>query len=234
MLLIILGVCGFSSALAARSIDPLITSIARDFAVPVTSVALLSSAFTLPYSLGQPFLGPLGDALGKAVILKACMWLLGLCLIGGTLAPSLLLLFSTRLGAGIAAGGIIPLALAMIGDRVPVPERQVAISRFLAAVLIGQLLGAMASGALAGTVGWRGAIAATAGLIGMTVPLTKMMSAGICLPPACSERRNRFSNNPIELRPGDRRRSGRRGSSGRPVPRRWPPARHRADRSRRP
>jgi predicted MFS family arabinose efflux permease len=162
MLLLLLGICGFSSALAARSIDPLVTSIARDFAVPVSSVALLSSAFTLPYSLGQPFLGPLGDALGKAVILKACMWLLGLCLIGGTLAPSLLLLFSTRLGAGIAAGGIIPLALAMIGDRVPVPERQVAISRFLAAVLIGQLLGAMASGALAGTVGWRGAIAATA------------------------------------------------------------------------
>src|SRR6187431_2914564 len=93
----ILGVCGFSSALAARSIDPLITSIARDFAVPVTSVALLSSAFTLPYSLSQPFLGPMGDALGKAAILKFCMWLLSVCLIGAALAPSLTPLFSAVL-----------------------------------------------------------------------------------------------------------------------------------------
>jgi predicted MFS family arabinose efflux permease len=162
VLLMILGVCGFSSALAARSIDPLITSIARDFAVPVTSVALLSSAFTLPYSLSQPFLGPMGDALGKAAILKFCMWLLSVCLIGAALAPSLTPLFSSRVAAGIAAGGIIPLALAMIGDRVPIPERQVAISRFLAAALLGQLLGATAAGSLAGSIGWRGAIGMTA------------------------------------------------------------------------
>jgi predicted MFS family arabinose efflux permease len=162
VLLIILGICGFSSALAARSIDPLVSSIARDFAVPVTSVALLSSAFTLPYSFSQPFLGPLGDFLGKATIIKFCMWLLTVFLIGAMLAPTLGLLFWTRIGAGIAAGGIIPLALAMIGDRVPVSERQVAISRFLAAALLGQLLGATAAGALAGTLGWRGAIGMTA------------------------------------------------------------------------
>jgi predicted MFS family arabinose efflux permease len=160
--LIILGVCGFASALAARSIDPLVTSIAADFAVPVTSAALLSSAFTLPYSLGQPFLGPLGDFLGKARILKFCLWLLTLCLIGATLAPSLGLLFSSRVGAGVAAGGIIPLALAMIGDRVPLAERHAAIGRFLAAALLGQLFGATTAGILAGTIGWRGAIGATA------------------------------------------------------------------------
>lgn len=163
MLLLILGLCGFSSALAARSFDPLVTSIARDFAAPVASVALLSSAFTLPYALSQPFLGPLGDSFGKAAVLKLCLWLLAVCLIGGALAPALGPLFASRVGAGIAAGGIIPLALAMIGDRFPLEERQVAIGRFLAAALLGQLAGATAAGGLAGTLGWRGAIAVTVG-----------------------------------------------------------------------
>jgi predicted MFS family arabinose efflux permease len=166
MLLTILGICGFASALAARSIDPLVTSIAAQFAAPITSVALLASAFTLPYSLSQPFLGPLGDFLGKVPILKACLWLLTACLVGATLAPSLALLFASRVAAGAAAGGIIPLALAMIGDRVPVAERHVAISRFLAAVLLGQLFGATAAGILAGTIGWRGAVGATAAVAG--------------------------------------------------------------------
>jgi predicted MFS family arabinose efflux permease len=187
MLLIILGICGFSSALAARSIDPLITSIAADFAVPITSVALLSSAFTLPYSLSQPFLGPLGDFLGKMPILKFCMWLLTICLIGATLAPSLVLLFSSRVGAGIAAGGIIPLALAMIGDHVPVSERHVAISRFLAAVLLGQLFGAAAAGILASMIGWRGAIGATA-----VVAVGAALAAGLKLQAQTDTVRTRF------------------------------------------
>src|SRR3954452_18713687 len=106
MLLTILGICGFASALAARSIDPLVTPIAAQFAAPVAQVALLASAFTLPYSLGQPFLGPLGDFLGKAPVLKACLWLLTACLLGAALAPSLALLFASRIGAGAAAGGI--------------------------------------------------------------------------------------------------------------------------------
>src|SRR3954454_7168890 len=45
VLLIILSLCGFAGALATRLIDPLITSIAADFATPVSVVALLSSAF---------------------------------------------------------------------------------------------------------------------------------------------------------------------------------------------
>jgi predicted MFS family arabinose efflux permease len=161
-MLLLLCICGFASSLASRSIDPLITSVARDFAAQATSVALLSSAFTLPYSLGQPFLGPLGDALGKAVILRACLWLLAASLAAGALAPTLAPLFATRVIAGAAAGGIVPLMLAMVGDRFPLPERQVAISRVLAAVLIGQLVGATAAGTLAELAGWKGVIGGTA------------------------------------------------------------------------
>ena len=70
MLLFILSLCGFSGALATRLLDPLITSIASDFTMSVGFVALLSSAFALPFGLSQPFLGPTGDAFGKAVVIR--------------------------------------------------------------------------------------------------------------------------------------------------------------------
>ena len=70
MLLFILSLCGFSGALATRLLDPLITSIAAEFATTVGVVALLSSAFALPFGLSQPLLGPTGDAFGKAVVIK--------------------------------------------------------------------------------------------------------------------------------------------------------------------
>src|SRR3954462_6464892 len=96
VLLIILSLCGFAGALATRLFDPLITSIAADFATPVSVVTLLSSAFALPFGLSQPFLGPTGDAFGKEVVIKVAVAILALCLLASTFAPDLK---STRLNS---------------------------------------------------------------------------------------------------------------------------------------
>lgn len=61
-----------------------------------------------------------------------------------------------RIVAGLVAGGVFPVALALIGDLVPVKQRQVAIGRLLAIGLTGNLLGASISGAIADVFGWRG------------------------------------------------------------------------------
>jgi MFS family permease len=119
MLLFILSLCGFSGALATRLLDPLITTIATDFATSVGVVALLSSAFALPFGLSQPFLGPTGDAFGKAVVIKVAVAVLALCLLASALAPNLTVLFITRVLGGVAAGGIMPVCMAMIGDSFP-------------------------------------------------------------------------------------------------------------------
>ena len=105
MLLFILSLCGFSGALATRLLDPLITTIATDFATSVGVVALLSSAFALPFGLSQPFLGPTGDAFGKPVVIKMAVAVLALCLLASALAANLTVLFITRVLGGVAAGG---------------------------------------------------------------------------------------------------------------------------------
>src|SRR5215211_1650826 len=125
VLLLVLSLCGFSGALATRLFDPLITSIAADFATPVSVVALLSSAFALPFGLSQPFLGPTGDAFGKAVVIRIAVSVLALCLMASTFAPDLKLLFVSRVLGGVAAGGIMPVCMALIGDKFSLAIRQV-------------------------------------------------------------------------------------------------------------
>jgi predicted MFS family arabinose efflux permease len=88
--------------------------------------------------------------------MKVCLALLVLALVGSTLAPDITTLFALRIVAGAAAGGVIPLALALVGDRVEMARRQVAISRLLIAVITGQLVGSSLAGILAAFIGWRG------------------------------------------------------------------------------
>ncbi len=72
-------------------------------------MALLSTAFALPYALIQPVLGPVGDALGKERVVVACLFVLtlalGACIVAGDIGT----LFGLRMLAGAAAGGVIPL-----------------------------------------------------------------------------------------------------------------------------
>ncbi len=92
-LLPILAAGCFVSSMSMRLVDPVVPDIARDLHVSAASVALLASAFTFPYALGQPILGALGDALGKARIIKITLALLVACLAAAAFAPSLNALF---------------------------------------------------------------------------------------------------------------------------------------------
>jgi predicted MFS family arabinose efflux permease len=154
-LLLVLGFASFVSALSIRVIDPVVPEVARDLGTAVATVALLASAFSFPYAFGQPILGPLGDTVGKARIIKLALAVLASMLAVSAIAPTIEILFATRILAGLAAGGIIPLVIATVGDRFALVERQLALSRILMAALSGQLVGAVGSGLIAAAVGWR-------------------------------------------------------------------------------
>lgn len=161
-LIVILAFAGFASTFAGRSIEPLVGVLARDLQSDPHTVALLSTAFALPYALIQPILGPVGDALGKERIIAICLGILTLALAACALTTSLDTLFVLRMIAGGSAGGVVPLALALMGDRIPIERRQVAIGRFLVAVILGQLSGSTFAGLIEGAIGWAGVFAITA------------------------------------------------------------------------
>ncbi|WP_439599325.1 MFS transporter [Falsiroseomonas sp.] len=155
-LILVLGLACLASNLATRAFDPLVGVLARDFAASPATIALLSTAFALPYALVQPVLGPVGDAVGKRRVIRICLMGLALALAVAALAPDLTALTLLRILAGAAAGGIFPLAIAAIGDHVPMERRQVALSRLLVAGLTGSSGGALLSAALEPWIGWRG------------------------------------------------------------------------------
>jgi predicted MFS family arabinose efflux permease len=152
----ILAASAFASTFSGRAVEPMVGVMARDLATPVETIALLAAAFTLPYAFIQPILGPVGDAVGKERIVKICLVVLVLALLASIVATDAATLFVLRVVAGAAAGGVIPLALALIGDRVELAGRQVAISRLMVAVIVGQLAGSSLAGIMADFIGWRG------------------------------------------------------------------------------
>ena len=140
------GACGSSAAL--RACDPLLPRLAAEFGVGLAAVARTVTAFAVAYGLLQLAYGPIGDrygryrtvtvaALASAITSFACAW-----------APTLDALVVARMLAGAAAGALIPLSIAWIGDVIPYERRQTVLARFL----VGQMFG-IAFGQLLGGVG---------------------------------------------------------------------------------
>lgn len=152
---LLLGLIGVTASFNQRLLDPLTTLVATSFAVHTDLAVLLAPAVTLPFALGQPFLGPLGDAYGKALMLKVCTLLMALAAVGAAFAPNYESLFVMRMLTGLAAGGIVPASIAIIADRFPVAERQVAMSRFMTVMMIGQVMTAPASAVFSEAIGWK-------------------------------------------------------------------------------
>ncbi len=161
----VIAFVAFASALFIRSTDPVIPLIADGLRVDPATTALLSTAFTLPYALVQPLLGALADMFSKARLMLLSMFLVTAATLVCGFAPNFKFLFAGRVIAGLAAGGVVPISFALVGDMIPVTERQVAMGRLLFAIMTGNLLGATCAGIVGDLLGWRGVFFAT-GLLG--------------------------------------------------------------------
>ncbi|HTH33962.1 MAG TPA: MFS transporter [Xanthobacteraceae bacterium] len=146
----------FASTLFSRAVDPVVPKIAADVGVDVKTAALLSSAFTFPYAIMQPALGTIADFFGKTRLMNISLAAVVTTTLVCAFASDFSLLVAMRVIAGICAGGIFPVGVAIVGDLVPFHERQVAIGRLLAVGLTGNLIGALISGAIGDLLGWRG------------------------------------------------------------------------------
>lgn len=163
-LILTLGLAACASVLAGRALDPLVDEIGAEFGAAAATVALLGTAYALPYALVQPVLGPIGDAIGKRRVIRACLVLLAITLLVSAAAPDLASLSILRVLAGAAAGGVFPLAIALIGDLVPIEKRQVALSRLLVAGLTGSAAGGLLAVFVAPVFGWRSVLVVCAAI----------------------------------------------------------------------
>jgi predicted MFS family arabinose efflux permease len=173
----------FAQTLFTRAVDPVVPMIAADLAIDVKTAALLSSAYTFPYALVQPALGVTADFFGKTRLMNLCLLVVAVSALACALATSCSLLVAMRVAAGVVAGGVFPVAMALTGDLVPINQRQVAIGRLLAVGLTGNLVGSSIAGVIGDLFGWRG-VFAILGLFGAVVTVADFFAfRGVVTPP---------------------------------------------------
>lgn len=136
--------------------------IAGDLVIDVKTAALLSTAFAFPYAMVQPVLGVTADFFGKTRLMNLCVLVMAIATLVCAVATDFTLLVAMRVAAGLVAGGVFPVAMALIGDLVPIHQRQIAIARLLGVALTANVLGASIAGIIGDLMGWR----AVFGLLG--------------------------------------------------------------------
>jgi predicted MFS family arabinose efflux permease len=146
----------FAQTLFTRAVDPVIPQIAADLGVDVKTAALLSTAFAFPFALIQPVLGVTADFFGKTRLMNVSVAIVAITTLICAVASSFPLLVAMRIIAGLVAGGVFPVAMAFLGDLVPINQRQVAIARLLGVALTANVLGASIAGVIGDMFGWRG------------------------------------------------------------------------------
>lgn len=174
-----LGVAGLISAADNWIISPVLPAVANTFAVSISEAGTVLTAYMIPYGLMQPVYGYLSDRCGKAKILRGIVCGLALGTLGCALAQSFWLLCLWRAVTGFFAAGIIAVSLALIGDSVPVSERQNYVGRFMGMVFLGQGISVGLGGVLAQIVNWRAAFALFALAALGTILLLRKLPSGM-------------------------------------------------------
>ncbi len=146
------------SGAALRICDALLPRLGQDFQRTAGAAGWVIISFSVAYGLSQLVFGPLGDRYGKARLVSMALFGCAVGSLASALAPTFEALVGTRVLWGIAAAGVIPLAMAWIGDAVPYEQRQATLARLLTGTLGGMMGGQLAGGMFADSgLGWRGA-----------------------------------------------------------------------------
>ncbi len=155
LLLIVLQVAVFLVAAEARMIAPLLPALAADFQTTIATAGLLITAYALPYGVFQLVYGPLADQFSRQRVMGVALGLFALGTFVSGIAPGIAGLTLLRFCTGAAAAGVIPVALAYIGDAVPYAERHAVLGRIVSVAAFGGVISAALGGMLAALVSWR-------------------------------------------------------------------------------
>jgi MFS transporter, YNFM family, putative membrane transport protein len=165
--IVLLALAGFASQAQVRVTDSMLPQIAADFDVTVGAAALVVTSYAVAHGTVQLVIGPVGDRYGKYLTVTLMAGIAAILVMLCGAAQSLPALAVARLLAGAAAGWVIPLSMAYVGDATPYERRQPALARYLSGQIFGQLFGQAAGGVLGDLFGWRNVFFLLGGLFAL-------------------------------------------------------------------
>ena len=139
----------------AYMVAPLIPRLSHSFRVSEQFIGLMVPAYMIPYGLSTLFYGLLSDRLGRRrIMLGSLVAFIFLTLITATARSAPQILW-WRLLTGLGASGVVPLALALIGDLFPYEQRGRPLGWLFGAMAGGMAFGSSFGVILTPYIGWR-------------------------------------------------------------------------------
>lgn len=155
--------CAGAMFLVVSSINmvaPLLVELANQFHTSVGAMGLLTAAGAIPWAVLAPFMGVLGDRLGRRPVVTAGLAALGTTTILSALAWDYNSLFFFRVLGAVGGATTGPNFFAATADYFPRQRRGRAMGVQLAGISLATVAGVPLTALLAAYVGWRWAFAA--------------------------------------------------------------------------
>ena len=142
----ILAISVFSSMLGVGIITPLLPQYAEDLGATLIGIAVIFSAFSLSRAIFTPLIGSASDRKGRKLFISVGLLAFAIISITYLWADTVPELILVRLIHGTAAGMIIPIAQAYVGDLSPQGQEGRWMGYFNAAFMTGFGLGPLIGG----------------------------------------------------------------------------------------
>lgn len=185
-LLLVLFIGVLMAALDIAIVGPALPTLRTYFGVDDRAVTWLFTIYILFNLIGTPLMAKLSDVHGRRVIYLIDVSLFAAGSLVVALAPSFGIVLLGRAIQGLGAGGIFPVASAVIGDTFPPEKRGSALGLIGAVFGVAFLIGPILGGILL-LVGWRWLFA-----VNLPVALAVMLIAPPLLPDAPAKTRRPF------------------------------------------
>jgi predicted MFS family arabinose efflux permease len=180
-LLYVLSVATFLIFFQAYMVAPLIPRLSEVFTVSNQTLGLVVPAYLVPYGIATLFYGLLSDRLGRRPVLFASLLAFIFLTALTATAQSATQMIVWRLLTGVGASGVVPLALALMGDLFPYEQRGRPLGWLFGAMAGGAAFGSTVGAVLEPFTGWRllfvGVAFAGAGALWLLLPYRSLLGA---------------------------------------------------------
>jgi len=138
-----------------RVMTAMLPKIADDLGTTVASAGFALTGYLLAYGVFQLAWGPLADRVGAVLVMSVVC--VGFAIVVGlaAFASDIGVLIGIRFVTGALAAAFFPLAMATVGNLVPYESRQSMLGALLAALALGQIMGAALGGFVTQLLSWR-------------------------------------------------------------------------------
>ncbi|KAJ5644821.1 efflux pump antibiotic resistance protein [Penicillium longicatenatum] len=154
-----LSIIGTMASLDMTIFLPILPLIAKDLDGDATSTLWVGSAYLVPCAGFQPIWASLSDIYGRRQTLVASLGLFVIGSVVGCVAHNMATLLAGRAIQGVGGGGLIPLAMIIITDLVPLRQRPKYAAIVQVSMALGTILGPLIGGCFeeytSSSTGWR-------------------------------------------------------------------------------